>query len=261
MGEPRTVGEIVERLPQPSNPTGVAEGGDPLLRLIERAANDPAFDVEKMERLVAMHERALAQRAAVEFDTAMAEAQRECTPICEDANNPQTKSKYATYLALDCAVRPIYTRHGFSISYGQGSGAPENYIKVEAYVSRAGHSRTYWLDMPADGKGAKGGDVMTKTHATGSALTYGRRYLLVAIFNLAIGEMHDDDGNAASGHEPLTPAHKEELVALIKETGADTAAFLKYLFPRAPVKSLDEMPDWKFEDARAALLKKKGKGQ
>jgi hypothetical protein len=60
-----------------------------------------------------------------------------------------------------------------------------------------GHVKPYQVDMPADGKGAKGGDVMTKTHATGSALSYGMRYLLKLIFNVAVGE-DDDDGNHAS---------------------------------------------------------------
>jgi hypothetical protein len=60
-----------------------------------------------------------------------------------------------------------------------------------------GHSRTYQIDMPADGKGAKGGDVMTKTHATGSAVSYGMRYLLKMIFNIAVSDK-DDDGNAAA---------------------------------------------------------------
>jgi hypothetical protein len=47
--------------------------------------------------------------------------------------------------------------------------------------------------MPTDGKGARGNDVMTKTHATGAAMTYGQRYLFRLIFNLAVGE--DSDGN------------------------------------------------------------------
>jgi hypothetical protein len=54
--------------------------------------------------------------------------------------------------------------------------------------------------MPADGKGAKGGDVMTKTHATGAAMSYGARYLLKYIFNVAVGE-DDNDGN---GSTPLS---------------------------------------------------------
>jgi hypothetical protein len=54
--------------------------------------------------------------------------------------------------------------------------------------------------MPIDTKGARGGDVMTRTHATGSAYTYGKRYLLIGMFNLAIGD--DDDGNTAGRRSP-----------------------------------------------------------
>jgi hypothetical protein len=55
--------------------------------------------------------------------------------------------------------------------------------------------------MPADGKGARGNDVMTKTHAAGSAMSYGMRYLLKLIFNVAVGVDLDDDGNGASNPE------------------------------------------------------------
>jgi hypothetical protein len=41
---------------------------------------------------------------------------------------------------------------------------------------------------------------MTRTHATGSAFSYGKRYLLIGMFNLAIGD--DDDGNAAGRRGP-----------------------------------------------------------
>jgi hypothetical protein len=69
-------------------------------------------------------------------------------------------------------------------------------MRVLCDVSRGGHVKTYQIDMPADGKGAKGGDVMTKTHAAGAAASYGMRYLLKMIFNVAVGE-DDNDGNGA----------------------------------------------------------------
>jgi hypothetical protein len=50
--------------------------------------------------------------------------------------------------------------------------------------------------MPSDGKGAKGGGVMSRTHATGAAITYGKRYLKNMIFDLRFDET-DDDGNGA----------------------------------------------------------------
>lgn len=177
-----------------------------LVQVIARAASDPTVDVEKMERLLAMQERVLARNAEADFNAAMNAAQREMRSVAADAENQQTRSRYATYAALDRALRPIYTQHGFSISFDTGGDAPEGFVLVLAYVShRGGHTRTYRAKMPADGKGAKGGDVMTKTHAFGAGTSYGMRYLLKMIFNVAVGE-DDNDGNGAGA--PKSPAEE-----------------------------------------------------
>ena len=169
--------------------------GATLLSVISRAAADQGTDVEKMERLMLMYERVEAKRAESSFNDAMSDAQSRMRTIGADANNPQTRSKYASYGKLDKALRPIYTDNGFSLSFDTGNDAPEGCVRVLCYVShKAGHSRTYHVDMPADGKGAKGGDVMTKTHAVGAGMSYGMRYLLKMIFNVAVGE-EDVDGN------------------------------------------------------------------
>src|SRR5262249_1970996 len=132
------------------------------------------------------------------FAASMRAAQAEMRPVAVDSNNPQTRSKYASYHALDLAVRPIYTKHGFSPSFNTGAGAPEGWVRVICTLFHdEGHAREHSIDMRADGKGAKGGDVMTKTHAVMSATSYGRRGLLGMMFNLAIDK--DDDGNAAGG--------------------------------------------------------------
>ena len=174
-----------------------------LLQVIERAASNPQVDIEKMERLMQMHERIVARDAEIAFNNAMRECQKECGYISADANNPQTKSKYATFAKLDSVLRPIYTKHGFSLSFDEGETSKPEYVRVVCYVSHAaGHTRTYHRDMPADGKGAKGGDVMTKTHAAGAAGSYGARYLLKGIFNVQVGE-EDRDGNDSRMDEEL----------------------------------------------------------
>ena len=187
--------------PAVQRPSNVAEasGGmtNTLIQAIADAARDPAVDIEKMERLWSMHERMQIRAAELEFNESMSRAQAAMTRVSADAVNPQTRSVYASYAQLDRALRPIYTAHGFSLSYDTGENAPEGHLRVLCYVARGAYTRTYHCDMPADGKGAKGGDVMTKTHASGSAMTYGQRYLLKAIFNVAIGE-DDDDGNDSS---------------------------------------------------------------
>jgi len=168
-----------------------------ILQVIQNAAINPDVDIEKMERLMVMHERLVGKQSEAAFNVAMTAAQSDVPQIVKDKQNKQTQSKYASYEAMDEVLRPIYVSHGFSLSFDTGSDPLEGCIRVLCYVSHeAGHSRTYQCDMPADGKGAKGGDVMTKTHAAGSGMSYGQRYLLKMIFNIAFS---DDDGNKASG--------------------------------------------------------------
>jgi hypothetical protein len=217
-----------------------------IMEVIAKAASDPTTDVGKLERLLGMYERVTAQQAQQRFNAAMTAVQNETRPIAADANNPQTRSKYASYTALDRVLRPIYTRHGFALSFDTGEGAPENCVKVLCHVSHSdGHSRTYHVDMPADGKGAKGGDVMTRTHATGAAMTYGQRYLLKLIFNVAVGE--DDDGNRASaGGASISDDQVEKIFDLIKLTKADTAKFCKHF-------GVEAVPDLKAKDFERAV--------
>lgn len=181
------------------------ESADSFVQFIERAVRDPSIDVDKIDRLLQMRERENARLAVQSFNAAMAAAQTELQPIGADSNNPQTRSRYASYTALDRIVRPIYTRHGFGLSFTtEESPGPDTVRVVCDVYHREGHTRRYQIDMPADGKGARGGDVMTKTHAMGSGVSYGRRYLLTMIFNLIIDR--DDDGNAASRRRPAAPA-------------------------------------------------------
>lgn len=160
-------------------------------------AMEGGLDVDKLERLIAFQERFRAEDARQVFNAALAACQSEIPRIAPDASNPQTRSKYASYAALDNAIRPVYTSHGFSLSFSTGSADAENVELVCTVAHSGGHTAVYRIPMPCDGKGAKGGDVMTRTHAMGSAMSYGMRYLLKMIFNIAVGEF-DDDGNGAA---------------------------------------------------------------
>jgi hypothetical protein len=172
-----------------------------IMEVISRAAADPGTDVEKLTKLVDLYDRISARTAEQQYSEAMNAAQEQMRPVATDANNPSTKSKYASYGALDKALRPIYTRNGFSVSFDTADGAPPDYVRVVCKVAHsAGHKEFPHLDMPADGKGAKGGDVMTRTHAIGAAVTYGKRYLLGMIFNIAVGDV-EQDGNSNGGRE------------------------------------------------------------
>jgi hypothetical protein len=171
-----------------------------LASIIERVIDKPDLPVDKLQAILDMQRQLLRDRAATEFNRAMAAAQAEMRRVAADAENPQTRSRYASYAALDRALRPIYTKHGFALTFNTADSPLDEHIRVLCdAVHVGGHTKTYTIDMPADGMGAKGGAVMTKTHARGSAASYGMRYLLKLIWNVAVGE-DDDDGNAAGGH-------------------------------------------------------------
>lgn len=165
---------------------------------IERAAADPNFDLEKFERLVAVQETIEQRAADLSFNEALAEAQAAMMPIRADSTNPQTRSRYASYAALYREVQPIYAQHDFSVSFTTEPAGDTNTLMVVGILMREAVSRRYQIPMPIDTKGARGQDVMTRTHATISAISYAKRHLLCLMFNIAVDA--DDDGNAAGRH-------------------------------------------------------------
>lgn len=227
----------------PPTPAPIASGETAaILNMIERAASNPQVDLDKMERLFRLRKEVVSEAAERAFNVAMKSAQAEMRPVSANANNPQTRSRYATYDQLDRALRPIYTRHGFSLSFDEADSPKPDHIRILCYVAHDdGHSRTYRKDMPADGKGAKGGDVMTKTHAVGAAASYGSRYLLKGIFNVAVGE-DDRDGNTAEG---LTETQVADLRDLMESTETNLAKFLAIF----RVKQLADIPSKRHDEA------------
>ena len=173
---------------------------DAFVALIERAARDPAVDVEKVERLYALYERRQADERAraaeAAFEDAFAKAQGEMRKVGKNQFNPQTRSRYASLDAVLAAIMGPLTAHGLSLSFGREHNPPEGCIVVTARVAGFGFSRVWSRPVPVANTGMQGKVNMTMVHADASAETYGKRYLANAIFALAIGE-EDDDGNQA----------------------------------------------------------------
>ena len=223
--------------------------GAAFIQMIERAAKDPTIDVPKLKELLMIRDREREREALTSFAMSMSAAQSEMEPVRRDLYNTQTKSKYASYQKLDAAVRPIYSKHGFALTFNTEPLSTYDFSRVTCLVMHTGgHSMLYQKDVPIVTTGPKGGDVMTKTHASMSADTYGMRDLLRMIFNIAT---IDDDGNAA-GTPPISAQELIELEALIEKTGADLDKFCAYM----RISALEELPSNKFKNAKAALEKK-----
>lgn len=177
-----------------------------MLAMIERAAGNPAIDVDKMERLLALHERIVQRQSETAFNSSLAAAQQEMPRIQRDAKNPSTNSLYARLESLNKEAVPIYTKHGFSLSFGTAESKLTDSVMVTCVVShKDGFSRSYQCDIPLDIAGAKGNLNKTRTHGFGSTLSYGRRYLTLLIFNISLVN-EDDDGNLGNRPKPPGPS-------------------------------------------------------
>src|SRR4051812_14708490 len=105
-----------------------------LMQMAERLATNPDADVSKLKQILDIAREARAEEAEQALNNAMTDAQTEMQPIRADAKNPSTKSKYASFPALDEALRPIYTKHGFALSFDTGETSKENEVLVLCYL-------------------------------------------------------------------------------------------------------------------------------
>lgn len=166
------------------------------LQVIERASRDPAVDVDKMERLLAMHERMTARQAEVAFNSALAEMQTEFPELPEHGSiknkNGGVQSKYVLWEDLNQIIKPILTRHGFALTFRTGNEGGK--VTVTGILShRQGHSVQCTMQLPLDDSGSKNG-----VQGIGSSTAYGKRYTASALLNLT-SRGEDNDGQGKTG--------------------------------------------------------------
>lgn len=128
-----------------------------------------------------------------ELAAALAKAQAIMGNAAKDKENPFFKSKYADLASIRDVVTPPLSVNGLSVT--QGTSIGENCIIIH---TRLLHSSGQWIESQYPIL-----NDTNKPQAMGSAMTYGRRYSLSAICNLATEE--DDDGNAANDHGKKAP--------------------------------------------------------
>ena len=199
----------------------------PGMSLIERAAFTPGFDLDKLETLMRLDAQSKALAAKRAYSAAMAAAQSEIPKVIKGSENTHTKSKYADLAAVDAAIKPVVTKHGFSLSYYPVMSEREGFVRVGVIVSHAaGHEERHEADFPMDGVGAKGNSNKTDIQAFGSTVTYARRYLKLMVFDIATGD--DRDGNAPPS-ETIGVEEMNVLDDLLTRTKSDRPKFFAYL--------------------------------
>jgi hypothetical protein len=127
---------------------------------------------------------------------ALAKAQTQLTNVKVDSQNPHFKSKYASLTAVNETVLPILSANGIAVL--QGVSSPDVKCVGVSTTFIHGESGEWWTEelfLPPTKVDPQG---------FGSAITYGRRYLLMAMAGVATD---DDDANEASKPQPQRQPH------------------------------------------------------
>lgn len=148
---------------------------------------------------------------------ALVKAQRAFGPALKDKNNPAFRSKYADLGACIEAVQEALNSNGIALL--QQTREDATGVTVETVLLH--ESGESWTSGPLHVPAAK-----QDPQGYGSALTYARRYSLMAACGIA---PEDDDGNAASRQPANQPSAKptspaDEIRAGIKRGDASGAA-------------------------------------
>jgi hypothetical protein len=198
-----------------------------VLEGITRAALDPNVDVAKLERLLDIQERLLADQRRTTFRAALARLQEKLPQITKAGvildRDGRARNKFAKLEDLDAVIRPLLAEEGFSFSF-DSKATPNGMIQFTgALAHRDGHSETKMIDLPIDGGAGR-----NAVQSVGSSTSYARRYLISMHLNL-ITRDEDDDGAGGTANDPITAAQATELHRLLEDAGGDPARFCKWL--------------------------------
>lgn len=157
--------------------------------------------------------------AALFADLAAAQSEFPAVPEDSTARIPARNGKtgyvykYASLAGILAAVRPVLNRHGLALHWLCRSIPGRYAVRVQcALVHKSGaFLMSGALELPFDG--------INRAQALGSAITYGRRYVLTAFLGIAA----DDDDDAAATAPAPAPAPVSLLTCALMDAGAAEA--------------------------------------
>lgn len=216
-----------------------------ILSMIERAAKDQSVDLDRMERLIAMRDRMLADEREREYAADFAAMQAEL-PIIPERGRGHNNVRYALWEDVNELIKPVLSKYGFSLSF-KVTDAPDGVEVTAVLRHRSGHSDQTTKRFVADTSGGK-----NAIQAIGSAISYGKRYTASALLNLT-SRGEDDDGVAAARLETISEEQVAQLRDLLESVGRTERQLLKHI----KLEHLSDIRADKF-DAVVQMIKRAG---
>ncbi len=236
-----------------------------IIDVISRAAQDPSVDVDKMTKLVELHERVQAREAKIEYSNAMARlsmklprVKRNGVVTYEDRNVKGKMNEafhFARYEDIDRVIRPLLSEEGFSLSFkaepreGTGGG-----IVVTGTLNHiGGHSESASIPVALDSSGGK-----NNIQAMGSSFSYGKRYTATMLLNI-VTEGEDNDAQTIPP-EFISPKQVDQIYDLLTQCNMTTPESRKRFYAYAKVERAEDIRADQYQGI-VQMLEKKVKEQ
>jgi hypothetical protein len=223
-----------------------------IMEIVSQLAQHPDLGkhVDAMERLLAMKERSEDREAMRLYADALAEFQANM-PVVEKHGEIKVKgvlrSKYALIEDIDDIIRPLMREYGFAFMLSE-IGVKDGMREFSGTLShRGGHKESLIVHMPLDKS-----EFRSAVQSEGSTISYARRQLYKAFFNIV--ERGVDDDGSGQGIEIISEDQARDLQARLDEVKGNVAGFLQYF-------DIDKLSDLRKADLSRAfeMIEKKAK--
>jgi ERF superfamily protein len=226
--------------------------GSALMRIIERAAALPEFDLDRLEKLLALKTKWDEAQALREYARGMVAFKKDRPEIFKNKHVSfgTTNYDHATHDEVTDKLSDALARYGFTHAWYMKQ--TENKITVTCELTHiSGHTGSAELTAVNDGSGGK-----NSIQAIASANSYLQRYTLLAVTGTSTKDMPNDDGRPLIEKEPAPQVPKDIWEALENGVhgGPEVLAEVWRVIPNDTRKVIVTHYSDKWNDMKAASL-------
>lgn len=188
------------------------------ISVIQQMVTSGNFDVSVARELLEMQKDFMKQQGIINYNNDFALMSKEIPVIA------RTKKTHTTFYApledIVKAVQPILSKYGFSISFTTEQQGLEAVTVNCILQHKDGHSTKTALTLPTKAVN----NSMNAMQAIGAAISYGKRYTICGILNIATAQDDDNNGFALNvrAESAKKPISDEELTKGIQAINAKT---------------------------------------
>ena len=186
------------------------------LAVIQQMVTSGNFDVSVARELLDMQKDFMRHQAIINYNNDFSLMSKEIPVIAKSKKAHNTS--YAPLEDIVKVVQPILSKYGFSVSFTTEQQGLEAVTVNCILQHKDGHSTSTALMLPTKAVN----NSMNAMQAIGAAISYGKRYTICGILNIATAQDDDNNGFAVnakteSAKRPLSDERLEKAIAQVND--------------------------------------------